>query len=147
MSSSPWKIRSVSSKDIPFIYSSWLKSYKFGSDSMKNMRSSVFFENYREILDIILTKSEILIACLKEDEDVILGYICYEPTAIVHYCFIKEAFRNLGIASDLYRLTDLHNRYITTVYTHDTKQLKTLINNKDKYKDFLYNPLLLYKRE
>lgn len=148
MSSSQWVIRPVLPEDLAFIYNSWLKSYKFGSESMKSMRSGTFFENYREILDYILTNSEILIACLPEDENIILGYICYENilanSHLIHYCFIKETFRNLGIATDLYKSLYPHNKIS---YTHETKQLKTLINNKDKYKEFTYNPLLLYRRD
>lgn len=129
-----WDVRPATPEDIPFIYSSWLKSFKHDSQLGKSMRSSVFFENYREIIDSILSRSEVMIACLAEDPFVILGYLVFSDR-VVHYAFVKEVFRGKGI------LTTLTNNIPTFLsYTHKTFSLQ-----EHKLTSMQYNPLLLYR--
>lgn len=145
MNSPMWTIRQAMPSDIPFIYSSWLKSFKNNSDLGKEMRSSVFFTNYKLIIDRLLQQSEILVACMSEDPSVIYGYFVYETfflddAFMAHYCFIKEDFRKFGIASDLLKHSHLNQKRFE--YSHKTDMLSKL--NLDNH---TYNPLALYKKQ
>ncbi len=137
----PYTIRDVLPSDIPFIYSSWLKSFRFGSQLAKPIRSSIFYENYREVLDCLLSKSQIKVACLNDEPSVILGYLVYERTiAIVHYVFVKEAFRELGIAHNLLLQSELPT---DLTYSHMTTMITKYLTNKSNW---IYNPFVLYSR-
>jgi len=149
--SNPVSFRFARPDDIPFIYSSWLRSFKHSSALGKSMRSSVFFENYREIIDHILASqhSHVAIACLPDDPNVILGYLVYEIVStreyIFHYCFVKESFRRLGIASALIKsLGHIQN----IIHTHKTNCLDGIIDvfTIITASHITYNPLLLYNR-
>ena len=137
----PYKIRLASPDDISFIYSSWLKSYRFGSHVGKQTRSMVFFEEYREIIDTILARSSVIVACLEDDPHIILGYVVSEP-GIVHYGFIKESFREMGIFNKLLDISQ-PNKDANIIYTHMTILLHSFINKTSK-SHWLYDPFKLY---
>lgn len=145
----PYQIRSAQPSDISFIYSSWLKSYKHGSELGKSTRTGVFFNSYREVLDAILQRSQTFVACLIDEPEVILGYLVHEPLAdepftvdpihILHYAFIKESFRRLGIGQMLLEHAKINPKL--TYYTH-----KTILLDKfdGAFSQMTYNPFLLY---
>ena len=37
------------------------------------------------------------VAVSADDHEQILGYVCHEPNKVVHYIFVKETFRRLGV--------------------------------------------------
>lgn len=144
ISETPWRIRPASALDIPFIYSSWLKSFKHDSALGKSMRSSIYFEQYREVIDQILEDSQTFVAHLPDEPNVIIGYIVFEsyasiPTATIHYAFVKESFRRIGVFTSLLKLIDYSKPW---QYTHKTN---TLIKVLGSDTDWIYNPLYLYK--
>lgn len=145
----PWQIRKAMPADIPFIYSSWLKSFKYGSTLGKSMRKGIFFEQYREVIDLILSDSQVVIACLKDSPEVILSYLVYESYSmnsnyIIHYAFTKESFRNMKIVNSL---VEHMGEIKPIVYTHSTLMLEELLQIVDKQVTMTYNPILLYKKE
>lgn len=142
-----WLIRPAIPSDIPFIYSTWLKSFKYDSALGKSMRKSVFFESYREVIDNILDQSSVAVACMQDDPNVIIGYAVYEAYSmfdcnILHYAFVKESFRGLKVATSLLRIIDNKK---PTKYTHLTSKFKLLTCNSLLFASFIYNPFLLYK--
>lgn len=135
-----WTFRQALPQDIPFIYSSWLKSYKHDSDFAKTIRTGIFFDNYREVLDDILERADVIVACLPNDKDIIIGYLVYEAHAI-HYSFVKESFRNLGVARSMFK--EIYKTLLLPVsYTHITNTAKPF----SKSYDFIYNPILLFNK-
>ena len=134
-----WIIRPPQEQDIPFVYATWLRSYHVDTDYIQMMRKSTYFENYRLVLDHILSSADTDIVCLKDTPEVILGYLISQPKTI-HYIFVKDAFRHLGIAEDLISKRFPEDQEITC--THATKSIlpflkrNTLIN---------FNPFTLYK--
>ena len=139
-----WVIRKANPSDISFIYSTWLKSYRHNSAVGKSgIRKSVYFENYREVVDHLLQKSTVFVACLPDELDVVLGYLVFEER-VIHYCFVKEAFRLLEIATDLIRFADFPQNK-ETYYTHVTNNLSRVISQK--FPNFTYNPFIIYKRD
>lgn len=63
-----------------------------------------------------MNRSSASIACSPEDPDVIVGYLVYEPKTI-HYVYVKEAFRKLGICR---RLLVEAGLFEGTIATHMT---------------------------
>ncbi len=138
-----FKIRSAVGDDIPFIYSTLLRSYRYDSDLGKSTSKSVFFENYQLVLDKILANpdTQILVACNPAEQNVILGYLIHEPTTL-HYVFVKEAFRQLGVATALY--TFAFDELDSVSVTHVTRSVEPLMRSKSR---LVFNPFKLYQKE
>ena len=144
MSTPQWNIRSAIPRDIPFIYETWLKSYKHDSAIGRCTRSGIFFENYRKVVDKILQDSNTDVACLPDDGDVILGYLVSEDNTL-HYAFVKEAFRNIGISKSLLMRRTIDGIPLVPqnnfTITHKTFYMEQIV---DKYK-LEFNPYVLFK--
>ncbi len=97
-----FSIRKAKAGDIEFIYATWLRSYKHDSPLTKYTKRELFFDQHQKILDTILSNDGVqtCIACDPEDEDLIFGYITFEPK-IIHFIYVKYAFRKRGIATKL----------------------------------------------
>lgn len=97
--------RTATADDKDFVFSTWLKSYKYSSYFAQRIKKYYFFKYHQKVLDAIWERetSHCLIACLKEDESVILGYIVVErfEKPILHFIYVKSNFRNFGIAKSL----------------------------------------------
>lgn len=126
------KIRTVRESDLAFIYATFLRGLYYGNSWYGTINKKDFFDNYPAVLDKIIRKSLINIACLTEDEDVILGYSIAEP-GILHWVGVKEAWRMQGIAKKL--LADFDIKAVT----HTTKAGDAI----RKKKNWIYNPFLI----
>lgn len=89
----------------PFVYNSWLKSYG-KSQEPRRMSSKVYFQNYTKIIDSILDDCYVAFALNPDDHDQILGFVAFNydediNLTVIHYIYIKEAFRKLGLARKL----------------------------------------------
>lgn len=53
-------------------------------------------------MDEIFKRADIniFVACKEDDEDLIFGYIVFEPKTI-HFAYVKEAFRRVGVGRKL----------------------------------------------
>lgn len=128
---SKWLIRAASPKDLPFIYATWLKSYWVDGDH-PGMPKDLFFNCYARILDSLMIGSEMLVSCLPESPDTVLGYACFDEKYL-HYIFVKEDFRMFKVATDLYYAANEPKQY-----THKTKY----ISDFKKKDELTYKPLL-----
>lgn len=126
-------IRSFMPEDKNFIYSTWLRGLYFGNDYFGAIPSQVFFSKYSSIVEkvLALNKCEVYVACLPDAKDVILGYAILYP-GILHWIFVKDSWRKLGIAKALVP-KDTHS------CTHLT-MVGTFLKNKYK---LIFNPFLL----
>lgn len=93
-----------------------------------------YFQNYDEVIKEMLARTDcqIKIACLKEDPDVILGYCVFENKT-VHWIYVKEVWRRIGLSSDL-----LPTGFDTI--THITDRGKKILDKK--YPNTKFNPFL-----
>lgn len=126
MSEQLFKIRPMVPGDKSFIMSTWLKGLKFGNDLFKEVKADVYFKAYQKILDQLLAHPSVKVnvACLPDDEDVILGYAAVsKDDSKIHFVFVKSAWRKMGIAKALVPET------IKTA-THITKTGLSLLRKK-----------------
>ena len=113
------------------------------------MDKNIYYNNQKEIIAYLLKDSYTIIAHNPEDPDHIFGYIVCQPTAarigVVHYCFVKQPFRGLGIGTLLLNeaknYTD-HDDEHPMVATHATSVFHGMIS--DRY-NIMYNPYLVYR--
>ena len=136
-----WIIRPAGPKDISFVYATWLRSYRTGSGLGLIAGKHAYFTLYQHIIDFILQKdtTTVSVAALEANPSVVLGYAVTEPK-ILHYVFVKEAFRRFGIAKDLYRSAFEKAPAIT----HITKIGREIIGD---LQDWKLRPELIFKGE
>lgn len=96
------KIRNVELTDYNFIFATMLRGLYYGDTWYSQIPKDIFMKNYHNVVEHLLKKPtvSILVACLKEDESTVLGYSILENN-IVHYVFVKSAWRNIKIAKSL----------------------------------------------
>ena len=93
-------IRPPTETDIPFIFSTWLKGLYHGNLYYKKIKQDVFYAKYHKVLESILPRYTVRVACMEDEPDVILGYVVYLGD-VLHWAFVKKAWRKLGIANKL----------------------------------------------
>ena len=127
------KIRKSTNVDHNFILATMLRSLYYDESWFTLIPKHIFMTHYNKVINLLLSKftTEVLVACLKDDEDTILGYSILSP-GTVHFVYIKKAWRNLGLARDLVP-EDCKN------VTHLTKSGLSLL----KKKDLIFNPFLI----
>ena len=132
-----FRIRLADSSDLNFIYDTFLNSLHYDTELGKSCRNDIFYPEYQKIIDRILLRSTIKVACHQEEPSVIFGYLIFEPD-ILHYCFIKQSFRRLGIA------TALFNDSFTNGFVYATHLTRSGVPTLKKF-NLIFNPFILYK--
>lgn len=137
-----WTIRQAEPSDIDFIYATFLKSFHYDSWT-KSIAKSIYFDNYKRVVDHILSNSEIKVACKKEDENVIFGYFIFDSNeGVAHYMFIKEQFRRFGIAKSLFE--NAFHADANVDCTHKTRMSLPIYRTKT---NLVFNPFHLFIKE
>lgn len=133
-------VRALQEMDLPFVFSSWLRSYKEQSAFAKRIKNDVYYFWHHQMIEVILKKPSMrgIVAHVQDEPDIILGYLIYEVVngepKVVHYCFIKEPFRRLGIAKLLFAYAELEKDFFIT---HFTYLVEPIINKRE---DITYDP-------
>ena len=111
----------ASSGMVGFITNTWLMSFK---DALPNrgVPNDIYFKFQHDLISNLIINGACLVAVLKTDPSQYLGFICYDirssvavpslnplkdkkkqnnphnPQLAVHYIYVKQRFRNLGLA-------------------------------------------------
>jgi hypothetical protein len=88
--------------DKNFILATWLRGLRYGNDWFEAIDPDFYFKHYNAVLEHILTRPDaaIMVACLKDDPEVILGYSVFSGTRL-DWVFVKKNWRAIGIAKSL----------------------------------------------
>lgn len=131
----------MKASDLNFILSSWLKTYKYSGPTVRRMFDRVYYEVYEPKVKELIKRSDVYIASLREDEDVIVGYLAIERLTdrdIIHFCAVKDSWQKMGIAR---QLIDAARPQPSTYYTHWTSPMVSL-SHKIPY---IFQPFLIHK--
>ena len=129
----PVSVRLAEEGDLRFIYPSWLHSYWKGGDVTQHMVWTTFRFYHRITIHNLLTNRPgvvVLVACSTEEPDLLFGYIVAEygmpPGDVLHYLYVKDAWRQMGIAKRLVEAArlDPHNLHFTH-YTRNRHDKET----------------------
>lgn len=102
-----YDIRDYRPSDKNLIMASFLRGLYYGFDEdqgswFRQIDKDIFMSNYSKIAEVLLTRSKINIACLKEDSEVIIGYsLTSKDQKALHWVFVKSAWRDKGIGKSL----------------------------------------------
>jgi ribosomal protein S18 acetylase RimI-like enzyme len=135
------RLRQADQNDVPFIFNSWLKSYR-DSSTAKLVSNTVFFSEHHKLIERIVKHNPVILAVNDADPTQIYGYICAGVTEgifTLHYIYVKHNFRNLGIGKALLNAFE-HDLATAGIYTHHTKIADKIAS---KY-NFLYHPYVLH---
>lgn len=122
------------------VYATWLRSYQSSSLATKHIPRDVFFANHHLVLDRIFARAPVVkVAVMPDAPEVVFGWsvteprqrtsivdreagiVRVEPADLVHYVYVKPAFRRHGVAKAL-----LEHIKAPFTYTHHTYILRDL---------------------
>ena len=99
-----FSIRNFKSEDANLIYASFLRGIYYGESFFSKTPKNLFMDRYKRVIQALLSdiNTAVLIACLPDDPDTILGYaLMSRNMETVYYVFVKDRWRNRGIAKAL----------------------------------------------
>lgn len=128
-------LRDITPSDRNFVFATWLRGLKYGNDFFNAIEAEVYYKVYNKYIEAVLARPQVTVkfACLRDDPEVVLGYAVYEGP-VLHWVFVKKAWRSIGIAKSLVPET------ITTV-THLTLAGKSILH-KQRYYGIVFNPFI-----
>jgi GNAT superfamily N-acetyltransferase len=132
-----YNIRPYTKTDKAFVLSTWLRGLYYGDTWFSLIPKNIFMDNYKLIAEKIVESPHtvILVACLPDDPDVILGYsIMYDDLATLHWMFVKKAWREKGIGKSL-----LPGMFTRVTHLSDLGRLLL----ETKFKNITFNPFYL----
>lgn len=125
----PVKTRAVLPSDMPFIYSTWLRGLYYASPFWAEVDKDLFFSTYSRVVETLVARSTVVVACLPDDDDVILGYAVAEGP-VLHWVQIKEPWRKQGLAKHL----------VSGLSVNEVSHLTNIGNKLRKKHKLAFNP-------
>jgi len=98
-------IRNAEPTDMNLIISTYLKGAKYGSDYFKAIDEETFYQNYGSFVENRVRNANVIVCCLEEDADVIVGYLVHRGP-VIDWLYVKTAFRRQGVANSLLKLIE-----------------------------------------
>ncbi len=119
-----YNVRDYKEEDKAFILSTFLKGLYYGDSWFSQIDKTAFMDNYKLVGDALLQRCAVKVACLPDDENVILGYsILSKDFQAIVFVYVKSDWRQKGIARNL---CPKHPQAVT----HLTSVGKILLKNK-----------------
>lgn len=137
------RLRPVTDSDLPFVFHSWLRSYRM-SEFAKELHNQVYFPQHHKVIEGLLQRCGGVVACDPLDSTQLYGYVVAEvidECPVVHYCYIKEPFRKMGVAHLLLTAANVGWKPDAAFcYTHKTYQSTRL----EKRYPMVFHPYLAW---
>lgn len=101
--SDDFAIRPAAPDDMAFVIDAWLEGYWMDGPFSLVMPKSTWWPRWHRVIENILAdeRTRTVIACLGERPDQLMGFACSRPPDILHWVYVKQAFRGNGIAREL----------------------------------------------
>lgn len=115
--------RTVTTRDLPFITSSWLKSNR--KRGYRHLHPRVYAYWHHRILEALIPPpSTVIMACDEDDPDRLYGYGVARndaPTLVLHYVYVRDGMREQGIARSIVRALAERFDPQQLAWTHSTE--------------------------
>lgn len=113
------KIREMRDGDTNFILSTWLKSYyealrHYGQKGCPYPKDDVFFQGHQAEIKNNLSAMSVMVCVAPDDENQIIGWLAHKGECL-HYVYVKQVFRKLGVAKALIKQAPASS------YSHHTR--------------------------
>lgn len=134
------RVRSATEADVPFLFHTWLKSFRGANRSISG---PVYYQFQHKLIENIFKRANVLVACSTEDENQLFGYLVCETmdnVPVLHYSYVKEDYRGMGMLKLLLEHSELDISK-GGFFTHCPKNLGKLLA---KHPALIYNPYLAF---
>lgn len=85
--------------DLAFVLDSWLQSYRDNNPEARALPRALFYSMHRRVVERLLARSLVVVACAKDNPNHILGWAAYETEpGVLHYLYVKAAYRGHDIS-------------------------------------------------
>lgn len=111
-------VRDYLPEDKAFVLSTWLRGFYGGERWIQEIEKKDFMSAYNSLINTAIQNKrfKFKIACLKDDNNVILGYVVMShDETVVHWSFTKAAWRRIGIAKKLIPANIVAVTHLTTL--------------------------------
>lgn len=101
------KLRDGEQGDLPFIYDTWINSFRKSSEFTRKIHRKVYEQQHRQIVNRCLHRPtvRVTVACDANDPSVIYGYMVWErgltDRDVVHYVYVKATWQKAGVATHM----------------------------------------------
>lgn len=125
-----------------FVYASWINNFATNSWLAGAIKRRQFFKMHHAVIERILKRptTVCLVATMKEDQDVAFGFLvaerAQEEAPTVHFCFVKEDFRKMGIGRLLVQALDWDLN--KCFYTHSVNDINWCLSKFPGLKFYPY---------
>ena len=145
-----YTIRAVNIEDVPFIYNSWLKSYR-ESPSVRNIPNGVYYNQHHRAIEGVFNGNSpiVLIACNPEYPDQIYGYVVADSEIVgndsfvaFHWVYCKHTFRGRKIGTALIEKVLSMCNPTSILYTHYVRSLDKVLKDRG----YIYNPYYFWSK-
>lgn len=113
-----YDIRDFNNKDRNLILATFLRGLYYGDSWFSLIPKNIFMNNYKLVAQALVDSPKIVIkiACLKEDQEVILGYsILSSDYQTVVWVYVKSAWRKQGIGRSLVPKHPMHVSHLNAL--------------------------------
>lgn len=137
----PLRIRHAIDSDVPFIFNSWLKSFRETGTLCRGVNNVIYFAGHHKLIQKIVQRSMTYVAYSAEDPMQTYGYIVGEfiqNVFVLHFAYVKHSFRKFGIAKLLLEQFNIEPGTMRC-YTHQTRTAEKLA---PRY-EMIYHPYVM----
>lgn len=137
-------LRPPEAGDLPFIFNSFLKSYR-DSSAVSGIPNSIYYKEMHAIVERMLTRSNVVIVCDPGEPGIVFGYGVAEVVKddlILHWLYVKHSFRNFGLAKEIEREL-LKLPHTAVKYSCRTGSTGPLLKKRPTY---IYDPFSLWSK-
>jgi len=122
-----YSIRSATPEDRNFVLKSFLLGLYYGDSWFSRIPKNIFMDNYKRAAVMLFDNpgNLVVIACLSEDPQVILGYSILSANGeTVHWVYVKQSWRKRGIMTRLIPQSVQNTTHLTELGSTIIKKLK-----------------------
>ena len=136
----PIKIRGLDASDENFIIDSFIKSYRNSID-VQSVARDAYFAGARKLFNRIYMQAEFRIACNKDDESEIYGWLAAQKISddftLIYWANVKINFRKFGIARML------AEPFLSTKILYSLRSKETFWMRERQLAE--YNPFIIHE--
>lgn len=133
------KLRELKAEDVNFVLSTWIKS-SYSNLTGYREKQSIYHKGLEALIRKKYNEGSIIvvIACLEDDDSIILGFASFNTDYSLNYIYVKEAFKQNGIAKQLLKFMYKNRKEIlVTFWTKDISIIKKMYSvTYDRFKFF-----------
>lgn len=128
------QLRQMDYSDHSLVLSSWLQGGYTHCSAFRDMPKSLYYGLHEPTVKRVLSVSDGLCAVDPEDLSHVLGYVVYkhyQDFTVLHWIYVKQSFRHLGIGDYLLKALQPQELVFTSHETYESpkwlnrKQVKT----------------------